>query len=217
MRYLQVIKTVLYMLAGVAVLTFNREIMDYVGTVVGAVIFAYGVDRIIISIIKKEVLSEEGLFSALTHVLLAVVMFVVTDDIVKMCIVWAVWSILREGKELSESVHRLSRGNLGLVNAIESVVIIVFSFMMITEPTEHHAHVHVIILGIELMLEVLFPIVNEVFDKSMEKRRAKALSVQVSGSDISDNSVAEELPIADLEEELSATEDGLISPENETK
>ena len=40
---------------------------------------------------------------------------------------------------------------------IESIVVIVFSVLMIAHPTEHHAHTHIYLLGIELLLEVIFP------------------------------------------------------------
>jgi len=176
MKPLQIIKTVLYVLGGIAVLILNNVIMEseFVGILVGIVIALYAADVIILSVAEKTMLGENGLFIALSHLLLAVVMFVVSNDIVKVCLVWAVWSILREGKELSECAHRLYHKKPALISAIESVVIIIFSFTMILEPGEHHAHVHVIILGIELILEVFFPIANKFLDDLIEKRKNKA-------------------------------------------
>ena len=176
MKNLKIIKTVLYMLGGVAVLILNNLIMErqFVGYLVGMVIAFYALDIVIVSVAEKRALGEDGVFMALTHALLSVVLFLVADDIVKICLVWAVWSILREGKELSECIHRISHKKMGILNAVESIVIIVFSFTMILEPGEHHAHVHVIILGIELMLEVIFPIMNGFFDSYAERKKLAA-------------------------------------------
>ena len=178
MKPLQLIKTVLYILAGIAVVIFNNEIMESLGVVVGIVVICFGVDYIIMGITHKKYFGETGLFfPALTYILLGVILFIVTDDIKSVCLVWAVWAILREGKELSESIHRLTEKKPGLINALESVVIIIFSFTMIMEPGEHHAHVHVFLLGGELILEVLFPIANMLFDKYIEKKVASAEGV----------------------------------------
>ena len=175
---LKLIKTVLYLIAGIGVLVFNESIMadeaTHVGLLVGAVVLLYALDIIVLGIEKRTLFEEEGgLFTALTNLLLAIILFIVTKDIISVCLVWAVWSILREGKELTECFIRLRHGRPALVSAIESVVVIIFSFTMILTPGEHHAHVHVILLGIELILEVVFPICNHYLDKLMDERRAK--------------------------------------------
>ena len=46
--------------------------------------------------------------------------------------------------------------------------------MMVLEPTEHHAHVHIILLGVELILEVMFPIFNNAIDGFLDKRKKEA-------------------------------------------
>ena len=60
-------------------------------------------------------------------------------------------------KEITEDLHRIAHKGPGFISIVESIVIIVLSVSMIMNPTEHHAHVHVILLGIELILEVAFP------------------------------------------------------------
>ena len=58
-------------------------------------------------------------------VLLAATLFIVSDDIIKICLIWAVWSIIREGREIAESAHHIREKRPGLINLIESIVIIV--------------------------------------------------------------------------------------------
>ena len=169
-----IIKAILYLTGGVAILVMNETALSGVGYVVGTVILAYGVDLIVLSLIRKKYVGENAIFcGALVHLFVGVIMFIVRDDIVKVCLVWAVWSILRESKELTEAVHRMIHRKYGLINAVESVAIIVLSFLMVLEPNIHHAHLHVIILGIELILEILFPIANRVLDGFIARRKAE--------------------------------------------
>ena len=174
MKQWQIVKTILYSLAGIAVLVFHEQITDFVGFVVGAIIIAYSVDALIVSVIKKNYIGENlFLFGGLIHLFIGVIIFIVSDDIVKICLVWSVWTIILEGKELSESISRLLLKKPSILNTIESIVIIFMAFLLILEPTLHNAHVHVVILGIELILEVLFPIANDIVDGLIEKKKNK--------------------------------------------
>ena len=157
MKTYKIIKTIIYLIAGILVLIFNEPIMEYLAFVVGAAVLAYGLDGIIKGIIKKELFGENSLLFALVNILIGIALFLVHDTLISICIIWAVWSILREGVELTECLHKIMHKKVGFINMIESIVVIVFSFTMILNPSHHHAHTHVIILGIELMLEVLFP------------------------------------------------------------
>lgn len=175
MKIWQTIKTVLYTVAGILILVFNEQIMPAVGFVVGTTITVYGVDLLILTLLRKKFFGENALvFDALIYILIGIIIFIVSGDIVKVCLVWAVWSILRESKEMNEAMHRISHGRPSFINLAESVVCIVLCFLMVLEPTLHHAHTHIIILGIELILEVAFPIFNRIIDDSIENRKAKA-------------------------------------------
>ena len=173
MKPFGIIKSILYFLGGVLVLVLNGLIMEraYVGVVVGLVVLSYAVDSLIFGIISKNLLTRVFIYTMITHVLLAVVLFIVVNNLTTVCLVWAVWTILREGNEIAESIHRIMKGKAGFINITESVVVIVFAFMMILEPTEHHAHVHIIILGIELLLEAVFPYLNIELDALLKKMR----------------------------------------------
>lgn len=204
MKPLQLIKTVLYFLAGVAVLVFHEQIMDYIGIAVGIVILFYGLGRIIISIAEKKAFGEDGIFTSLTHILIAVIMFIVNDDTVKVCLVWAVWSIRREGRELADSVQRMVQKKPGIINALESVVIMVLSFTLILNPSRHNAHVHVIILGVELILEVVFPLVNDILDRRLAKKSQTALPETFAAQEAAAN-MQESVAATYVSEPLSET------------
>ena len=210
MKPFGIIKTILYLIGGIAVLALNETIMGhhyYVGIVVGIVILSYAIDVMIIGVISRNILTRVGIYTVTTHVLLAVVLFLVRDTLVTVCLVWAVWTILREGNEISEGIHRIMNKKSGFINILESVIIIMFSFAMILEPTEHHAHVHIIILGIELILEALFPFINNWLDTFNDKiRLAVALENDKNGAAAPGQTIADgEIAVADtLEEEKEA-------------
>ena len=152
-------KTILFGTLGILILIFNHPAMEYLNYVVGGAIFLYAIYAIGNSIFRVDILeNDHGLIEGLILLLFAVlVMFFVSDDLVKICLIWGTWSILREAKEITEDLHRIAHKGPGFISIVESIVIIVLSVSMIMNPTEHHAHVHVILLGIELILEVAFP------------------------------------------------------------
>lgn len=173
MKIYQIVKTVLYLIGGLAILIFHNELFNYVDYVVGTVILLYGIDIFILGLTNKTLFKEEGLLAqAITHTIIGVIMYIVPDDIVITCTIWAVWTILREGKELSECIKRFTEKKPAILNTIESLIVIVLSFIMIVQPTEDHAKFHLILLGIELILEIVFPIINHFLDKQLEKKRA---------------------------------------------
>ena len=175
MNYYRIIKTILYVVSGIVILILNEIIMNVVGYVVGSVILVYGLDLIVKSIETHNYFGEDStLTHAIIHMFIGIILFIVAGYIAKICIVWAVWSILREGRELTECFHRVAHRRPAFINITESIIIIVLSFMMVLEPTEHHAHVHIILLGVELILEVMFPIFNNAIDGFLDKRKKEA-------------------------------------------
>lgn len=165
------VKTAIYALAGILVLIFNNQLMGYVGYLVGSTVMLFGVNIVIISLLEKKYFGNESIFfGAIMHFIIGAILFIVAGDIVKICVVWAVWSILREEKELTQAVSRLMQKKPGLINAAESVLIMVFSLIMVVNPSERHAHFHVYLLGIELILEVMFPFANFFIDKHIAKK-----------------------------------------------
>ena len=101
-----IVKTILYLFGGVIVLVLNEFIMEreYVGVVVGLVVLSYAADIVIFCAINRSMPTANEFYIILTHALLGVVLFLVKDDIVSVCLVWAVWTIIRECKEFAENI-----------------------------------------------------------------------------------------------------------------
>ncbi len=150
-------KAILYVAAAVLILIFHEEVMPYVGYLVGGIVLAYGLEELVFSLKEKEWKeSSEGVL----QLILAGLLFATADSIVSVCIIWGVWSIVREMREMTGAILRLRKELFGIVNILESLVVIFLSATMVLEPTHHHAHTHVIILAIELILEIVFPVIS---------------------------------------------------------
>lgn len=174
MKYWYYLKAILYTIAGVLILAFNKVIMNYVGSVVGAVVFLYGLNVTIVSILEKRYFGDNALvFDGIMLYFIALILFLV-EDIISVCLVWAVWSIMREGKEMGVAIQELrKKKSVELLNFIESIVVIIFSFIMVLNPGEEEAHFHMYILGIELLLEVVFPVIKLFAERSFKKHKEK--------------------------------------------
>ena len=100
----KIIKLVLYLISGCLIMIFSEQVMEYVVILVGAVMTVYAIETIIVSIYEKAVLHEENeLFEGLILILLAIVLlFTDKNNLEKICVIWAIWSIIRETEEIKE-------------------------------------------------------------------------------------------------------------------
>ncbi len=85
------------------------------------------------------------------------------------CIIWATWSIVRESHEIKELVTEIVSVPLTIISGLESIAVIVLSIMLISEPTHHHALIHIYLLLAELILTPLVPMLDEYFESKKHK------------------------------------------------
>lgn len=203
MKFNDYFKTVIYVTAGILVLVLHDAIMldsrNLLGIIVAGSVTLYAIDISVESIRKKRFFGENALFfGGLVQILIALALFLVRNSIPSVCIVWAVWGILRESKEMSEALHNIINKRPGYLSVFESIIIIGFSFTMIMRPSEEHASMHVYILGIELILEVTFPLINLIYERYAIRRAKKALAVYISKTANDPEAAATETPLTDL-------------------
>ena len=172
MKKYNVIRIFLYLIAGVAILVLNGQFVknggELIPYLVGAVILFYGANKVIRLAFTKKVKEDLtdfclSIIMALLGVFTVVFALINGDTIYVSCIIWAVWSIIKEGIDISEKViKRLDNIPVAIINAINTAIILVFSAIMIIDPLAH-AHTHVILLGTELFVESLTILLTEVF------------------------------------------------------
>ena len=175
MKIYRMIKTIVFIILGVLAIVFSHELVSqdgaYINALVASVMILYGVEGGIMNIIKKDVKAHPVKFlNNIIMILMAVILLVIVQgheyELVMGCVIWSVWSIMREGEEIAEKViERFDNKVTAIINFLESIIVIVFSILLIAEPGIHHAHTHVILLGVELILEVLWPYLDELEGK----------------------------------------------------
>lgn len=204
MKLWRMIKFWLYIVAGILVLIFNKFCLENAQYVVGGVMIAYAIENLIVWGVVKGVVAEKTKFfeAIILLVLVALLMFLVKDPATCL-IIWGVWSIIREGHEITECMIRLSKKRPAFINLAESITVVVLSVTMIMEPVEHHAHVHIFLLGIELILEVIFPFVNMYIDRYLLVRDAKKKGLPIPTGPIS-LGIEEDENVDILKEELES-------------
>jgi len=161
----KIIKTITFLIAGILVFIFSNEIManegSLINSIVGCVMLVYGIDYSLYLLLTKKVNTKLITFyGALINILLGLTMiFIIQEnehEFVTACVIWCMWSIMRESEEIVEKVIETYKDApvTAILNSLESLSVIVFSILLINDPGEHHAHTHVILLGFELILEV---------------------------------------------------------------
>ena len=187
-KFYKPFKLILFVALGVLVLVFNKGIMSNDGAlingIVGCVIAIYGLEDIILPLIRKEWKERRvELLNGGINILIAVVMIFFLEghphELRIVCVIWSIWSIMREGEEIVEKGFEGIKEHpiTSAINFAESIVVIVFSVMLIcakdAHELEHHAHAHVILLGIELIIEVIWVYAGDLEHKCFLKLKER--------------------------------------------
>ena len=213
MKVHRLVKMILLIAAGVLLFVFAKPLVyDQKGLllngIVGAVIALYGVEGILYPILTKQ--AKKLRISIMTGVINLFLAFIMIfflenhpDELHVTCILWSVWSIMRESEEIFEKCfdHWKKHPITSLINLAESIVVIVFSLLLIIAKNEdellEHTFAHVILLGVELIIEVIWEYLGDIEFKAIEraKRRARYLKekaeAQKEGSQPRDDSKRE--------------------------
>ena len=229
MKIYGIIRTAIYWALTALVLVFistlaEIEVLRYF---IGGLMMFYGVEEIILTAIKhKKHFEIHSLYWNLVEIVigLTLVVFVETGDIevtyAVVCVGWAIWSILRETRELIEATEELKENHsithkvVAIVSLLESLTIIALSLTLLIEPGQHHAKIHLYLLAVELFTKVLFPLVNYIAKHLEEKKREKAekMAVDTPQSETVDEVAEGEVAASHTDETLGA----LAAPVGET-
>ncbi|MCR5462069.1 MAG: hypothetical protein K6E87_03270 [bacterium] len=174
-KSLKAAKFILFVIWGILIFIFKDKIAEhseehfYLAALVASLMFAYSIFDFIDMLEKKKTLAAHTkLFDCIIQVVFGIIILAdsaIRENYATICIIWAVWSICREGEELAEDLERFKEHIPAYLNVIESIIVLVLSFMLIANPHPEHAKLHLILLGFELILGVVFPHVDYLFIK----------------------------------------------------
>ena len=161
------IKLGVYIVLGILVFIFRETLVHNLKYFIGGLMLLYALEEILFILIHHlhHVFHEDKLYLGLIELIFGIVLLSVNVSYEGVCIIWATWSILRESYEIKEIACELKTIPPKIISGIESIVVIVFSILLIIEPGEHHAMIHLYLLLVELIVTPLTPLLDEFLTK----------------------------------------------------
>ncbi len=155
---------VIYLVVAVLLIVFRVELLDYLKYLIGALMVVYGLQTVILHLVnRKTFFKANEFFWGATEIFLGIILLTTTMSFEIVCAIWAIWSILRETNEIENAVIDMKEGVavLPILDILESVVMIVFSAMLLVSRSEEHVIFHIILLSIELIVASGLPLLED--------------------------------------------------------
>ena len=161
------IKLGVYLALAVLVFIFRETLVENLKYFIGGLMILYAVEEILFIVLHHihHIFHEDKVYLGFIELVLGVVLMFVNISVEGVCIMWATWSILRESYEIKEIACELKNIAPKILSGVESVVIIVFSILLLIEPGVHHAMIHLYLLLAELVIAPLTPLLDELIEK----------------------------------------------------
>ena len=191
MKIHRLVKMCVLVTAGILLFVFAHKLVyewepkgALLNGIVGAVIAMYGIESILFPILTKQVKKERiMMMSGIINLFVAFIMIFLLenhpDELHVTCILWSLWSIMRESEEIFEKCfdHWKKHPVTSFINFAESIIVIVFSILLIIARNEEelleHTFAHVVLLGVELIIEVLWEYIAEYEAKLLERAKRR--------------------------------------------
>ena len=189
MKIHRLVKMSILVTAGILLFIFSKKLVYeqegvLLNGIVGAVIAIYGIEGILFPILTHQVKKERiMLMNGIINLFVAFIMIVLLEnhpeELHITCILWSLWSIMRESEEIFDKCfdHWKKHPITSSINLAESIVVIVFSILLIIarnkEQLLEHTFAHVILLGVELIIEVLWEYVGEHEARLLERAKRR--------------------------------------------
>lgn len=174
MKVYNYIKLVLFIAFSVLIIVYKDSLVVNLKYLVSSLLIAFGIENILLLSIlkKKECLKESKFAFGFIQLLLGLVVLFGVENFSNVCVIWAVWSISRESYEIYEITSGEVKGMRAFISGIESVVAIIFSVLLLINPTEHHAGIHIYLLIAEFIITASSPVVSELVYNFKNKKSA---------------------------------------------
>lgn len=192
-----------FVIGAALIFVFKDFFVDNLRWFIGGLIVLYGSLGIVGDILEKvkPIYDGNGFTFFIVEILIGLTMLIFVKEYSTVCIIWAVWSILRESVELKEIISGELHPLFAVVSGIESIAVIVLSIMLITEPGHHHAVIHTYLLCVELILASAIPVLSHYVLKKrggehseLSKDEAQNQTEQVDQTTADEESPTESLP-----------------------
>lgn len=173
-KVFDIIKSLVYILLLVLVLFVYKKVGYNANYVVGATMIIHSVFGILDYFIdrrQRQVIPK--LVYDISILTLGIVLLFLggSDYLVLICIMWGIWSIIREANEILTYIFTKNEHIvLKILGLIESVVSTTFAVLLLINPSLEHLEIHYILLVIEFATTAIFPLINKAIMKNKEER-----------------------------------------------
>ena len=169
------INLAIFTVLAVLVLVFKEVFVNDLKYFIGGLMLLYSIAEFIRLFLfeKKKMLHDGKFYLALVELVIGTSLLVSPINYEAVCVVWATWSVMREAYEIKEIIVELKAITPRILSGIESIVCIIFSILLMIEPGEHHALMHMYLLFVELILVSLVPLLDEILLNKFYKRKPK--------------------------------------------
>lgn len=154
LKVYQIIKTFCYLALAISLLVTKDVWLEKHRYLIGGLMCVYGLEEFIISIIQKEWL-EYHFYQGIIETFLGIVTLFFVSEFTTVCVMWGVWSIMRESGEIQDAVISMCHRGPGLISLGLSIIVIILSAKIILYPTEEIVLEHFTLLAIELIATAL--------------------------------------------------------------
>ncbi len=163
MKVYNYIKLVILVAFSILLFIFKEELVDNIHYFIGALVLAFGVENIIILAIvhKKECFKDIKFSLSLFELVFGLTILVFVRNFEYVCVMWAAWSLTRQAIDIHLVINGEVKGVVAIVYILQSIVSVVFSIILIVDPTREHAISHIYLLIAELLVIALPPVVDE--------------------------------------------------------
>lgn len=169
MKTFKIVKAAIFLSLALSIIFLKETYVEYLRYFIGGLIIMYSIDGFVHYAFDRKNGNEHELCESFVELVLGVSTIAFIEHFEIVCVIWAVWSIMREANELQECIELFKERIPFVLSFIESVVVIVFSIMLIVEPGEHHAITHMYLLIVELTTTILFPQFRFLYKKYFKK------------------------------------------------
>lgn len=172
----KITKIILYVTISIFAVIFAEKLIGegedgYAHFLVGGIMIIYGVEEVVKHLVlKKSFTKENSLYWGVIDLFLGLLLVLRVRTPETVYVTWAIWSILRETEEIREVVELFKEKIFAFVNLLESLLILVFSVLLIINPTPHHALTHVYLLVMELCVNSIAPFIYYIIIKKREEK-----------------------------------------------
>ncbi len=150
-KTLDLIKPIVYIITGILIIIFSKQIVEYLPYVVGSIMILVNIEAIVVDSIEKDYEHFGYKLGIITLGIL--IMTACAHDFEAICIIWATISIVNGGRSLVKSLFDIKKSKIiNIIGFLLAILSIVLSIFLIINPLEH-VTTHIILLGLEIILD----------------------------------------------------------------